>query len=123
MEPRRVYPDELEVLIDKEKNLTYFSMKKIVVDEIFSQWIPPDGGFSVHRNVIVGFKDDWAKGSTPERPFFESPYEYMHDGYEIDENTWLKVGWITTMNPDNNCDRDDAERELQRRERNPEPPL
>jgi hypothetical protein len=125
MEPVRTYPDELDVLVDKDRGLTYFSMRRIVVDEVFSEWLAPQGGFSVHRNVIVGIKDDWAKGSTPSRPFFDAPYDYVHDDYDIDEEVWLKVGWITTLNPKNDQDREDAELELRRRSLhvNDEPPF
>lgn len=111
MKPRETFPEELEVSYDRDKGLAFYGMKTIVVDEIFGSWINKIGDFGVYKNVMIDLKDDVDPASTPRSPFFSGPYEYEHDGYPIDEEVFLRRGWVISTNPIHDWERNEALKE------------
>lgn len=112
MDEKKTFVDELDVLYDFDRNVAFYGMKRIVVDDIPCVWFP-DGSqiFTVYKNPMIDLKDDVDDKSTERRPYFSGPYEYEHDGYPIDEETYLRRGWVISTNPINDWEREEALRE------------
>lgn len=100
--------EELDVFYVFDLDLAYYGMREIVVDGIPSSWIGTDGEHTLHRNNILDMRDDVDDMSTERVPYFSGPYGHTYDGYPIDEEVYLKVGWIISTNPINHLDREEA---------------
>jgi hypothetical protein len=110
MQPKRRYPEEMMTEYDKKNDLVYYSMREIVVDEIFSSWLNKHDDVGCWLGRMISLKDDVYDESTPEQPIFSGPYDYSNDGYPIDEETFLRRGWVVSMNPVHDWERAEARR-------------
>lgn len=78
---------------DQDGNV-FFYMLEITVDDIPSEKYNGQE-ITVNSNCMIKTKDPYYyEGRDDTNWVWESPYSYKHDGTDIDEEIWLKLGII-----------------------------